>query len=129
MPLPTTEGTENKGFASRIEAHKASPDRRTCHRLIDPIAIDMEMFDVLGRLKRAAFTRGQIETHPKSLQKTNTSSERKIASAFAKNLHSFITGRKPGIRDLQQIDQILDEAKGEGYRAKDILAAIIAQGL
>lgn len=121
--------TENKDFASRIEAHKSSPDCRTCHRLIDPIAIDMEMFDVLGRLKRDAFTPAQIDAHVKSLQKTITSSERKIASAFAKNLHTFITGRKPGIRDLQQIDQILDKAKAEGYRAKNILAAIIAQGL
>ena len=117
---------EDQDFAIRIEAHKASPDCRTCHRLIDSMAIDMHVFDVLGRVKKDEFTLKEADHHFKSLKQTVTASERRIASAFTKNLITFITGRKPGIQDLQTVNQILIETESNGYRAGDVLTAIIA---
>ena len=117
---------EDKDFASRIEVHKASEDCRTCHRLLDPMAIDIHMFDVLGRIKKDEFSLNEAEHHLLSLKETVTASERRIASAFTKNLLTFMTGHKPGIQDLQTVDQILNQTRADGYRARDILAGIIS---
>ena len=84
------------------------------------------MFDGLGRLKKEEFSPTDAEEHLKSLKKKVTASERRVASAFTKNLITFINGRKPGINDLQLVNQIMDECKKGGYRAKDILEKLIA---
>jgi hypothetical protein len=84
------------------------------------------MFDVLGRFKKEEFSADDAERHLKSLKKTIASSERRIASAFTKNLITFINGREPGINDLQIVNQIMDETKKEGFRAMDILVEVIS---
>lgn len=117
---------ERQDFSSRIDAHISSESCRECHKLIDPIAIDIHMFDVLGRFKKEEFSADDAERHLKSLKKTIASSERRIASAFTKNLITFINGREPGINDLQIVNQIMDETKKEGFRAMDILVEVIS---
>jgi hypothetical protein len=119
--------SEKQDFASRIEAHISSESCRECHKLLDPVAIDIHMFDGLGRLKSDDFSPDDADKHLESLKKTVTMSERRIARAFTKNLITFVHGRKLGIDDLQRINQIMDETKEEGYRAQDILTKIIAE--
>lgn len=118
--------TERQDFASQIEAHISSVSCRECHKLLDPVAIDIHMFDVLGRLKSESFSPDDAEKHLESLKKTVMKSERRIARAFTKNLITFVHGRRLAIDDLQRIDQIMDETKEDGYRAQDILAEVIA---
>ena len=62
-----------------------------------------------------------------SLKEKVFSSERRIASAFTKNLLAFTTGRTLTIDDFMNVGKILDEVKADDYRARDILAQIVAR--
>ncbi len=84
------------------------------------------MYDGLGRLKEKDFTDEEVRNHLGNLRAEVSSSERGIASAFTKNLMTFINGRRPGIGDLPVVDAILNENKETGYRARDILSDVIA---
>ena len=117
---------ESQDFASRIEAHIVSESCQDCHKLLDGLAIDIHMFDGLGRLKEKDFSDEEVRSHLMSLTGKVSSSDRGIASAFTKNLITFINGRRPGIGDLQVVDTILNENKETGYRARDILRDVIA---
>ncbi len=117
---------EKQDFASRIKAHINNESCSECHKLLDPIALDIQIFDGLGRLKDEEFSAGEAEKHLEGLRDKVTSSDRRIASAFTKNLITFVNGRKPGINDLQIVSQILDETKSDEYRAKDILRGVIS---
>lgn len=117
--------SEGEDFPSRIDAHINNAQCRDCHRLLDPMAIDIHMFDVLGRVK--AEEGEKVEAHRKSLKTRISKSERKLASAFSKNLLTFIKGSELGINDLLALDEILNEAEGEGFRARDILQGVIGR--
>jgi hypothetical protein len=117
---------QKQDFSSRIEAHINSEKCGECHKLIDPIAIDIHMFDGLGRFKKEEFAPDVAEEHLASLKEKISTSERRIASAFTKNLLTFINGRRLGINDLLIVNQIMDETKRDGYRARDILEKLIA---
>jgi hypothetical protein len=116
---------ESQDFASRIEAHIVSESCRDCHKLLDGLAIDLHMFDGLGRLKEKEFSADDSRRRLARLSGKVSSSAKGIASAFTKNLITFINGRKPGISDLQVVEGILNENYEAGYRARDILRDVI----
>ena len=119
--------SKEQDFASRIEAHINNTKCRDCHRLLDTMAIDLHAFDVLGRVKAHEFTLEQATAHRQSLKTRVSRSERKLARAFSRNLLIFIQGREPGINDLQILDEVLNDAEGNGFRARDILKGIVAR--
>ena len=119
--------SKEKDFASKIEAHINNAKCRDCHRLLDTMAIDLHAFDVLGRVKAHEFTAAQAAAHREHLKARVSQSDRKLASAFSKNLLIFIKGRELGINDLLIIDEVLNDAERNGYRARDILQGIVAR--
>ncbi len=119
--------SEGKDFASRIEAHINNTKCRDCHRLLDSMAIDLHMFDVLGRFKAEQTSIAKAEAHLKSLRAQISGSERRLASAFSKNLLTFIKGSQLGINDLSILDEVLNETEDGGFRARDILQGVISR--
>lgn len=118
--------SEGKDFPSRIKAHINNAKCNDCHRLLDTMAIDLHPFDLLGQIKaHDGFTAAQAEAHRKSLKAKASRSERKLASAFSKNLLTFIKGSELGINDLLILDDVLNDAEDDGYRARDILQGIV----
>jgi hypothetical protein len=119
--------SKEKDFASKIEAHINNAKCRDCHRLLDTMAIDLHAFDVLGRVKAHEFTAAQAAAHRERLKAKVSQSDRKLASAFSKNLLIFIKGRELGINDLLILDEVLNDAERNGFRARDILQGIVAR--
>jgi len=117
---------EKEDFASRIKAHISDDKCYECHKLLDPMAIDIHMYDVLGHFKKDEISPSIGKKHLENLKKKTTSSKRRIASAFTKNLITFINGRNLGINDLLIVNAVLDKTKKDGYRARDILEQLIA---
>jgi hypothetical protein len=119
--------SKEKDFASKIEAHINNAKCHDCHRLLDTMAIDLHAFDVLGRVKDQEFTAEQVAARRDRLKAKVSRSDRKLASAFSKNLMIYIKGRELGINDLLILDEVLNEAEREDFRARDILQGIVAR--
>lgn len=117
--------SKEKDFASKINAHINNTKCRDCHRLLDTMAIDLHAFDVLGHAKLGDFTAKQADAHRANLKSRVSQSDRKLASAFTKNLLIFIKGSELGINDLLAVEAVLNDAEKQGFRARDILHALI----
>ncbi|MCC9600477.1 DUF1592 domain-containing protein [Stieleria sp. JC731] len=59
-------------------------------------------------------------------QKLLADQDRMLARTFVTKLLTFATGREMGFSDRQEIEQIVDAAAGDHYRAKDLLHAVVA---
>jgi len=119
--------SEGKDFASRIDAHINNTKCRDCHRLLDSLAIDLHMFDVLGRFKDGENSIVKGDAHLKSMKAKISGSERRLASAFTKNLMTFIKGNQLGIDDLLILEAVLNETEDDGFRARNILQGVISR--
>ena len=79
------------------------------------------------RFKAEETSIDEAEAHLKSLRAKISRSERRLASAFLKNLLTFIKGSQLGINDLCILDEVLNETEDGGFRARDILQGVISR--
>jgi len=120
------EKNEDNSFTARIKSHIIDKKCADCHKLLDGIAISVHALDMFGNLRKEGITAYELKNSAKDFKKHVTSTKnRRIASAFTKNILSFIMGRKASIKDLILVNKILDDVKAEGYRTRDILERII----
>ena len=75
----------------------------------------------------AGTTLAQAAAHRERLKVKVSQSDRKLASAFSKNLLIFIKGRELGINDLLILNEVLNDAERNGFRARDVLQGVVAR--
>jgi mono/diheme cytochrome c family protein len=135
--LEDTKGSADGRFLSvrqRMEQHRANPSCVSCHRVIDPLGLALENFDVVGRLRikdngvpvdskgqlydgtemeGAAGLRGALLKHKDAFLMT-----------FAENLMTYALGRRVEAYDMPSLRTIVGEAAKEGDRIGAYIAGI-----
>ena len=144
-PPPDVPGLEETGDAAddgrfltvreQMELHRANPSCNSCHRVIDPLGLALENYDVTGRwrikdagnlvdvrgelydgtpLNSVADLRGALLNRPEPLVRT-----------FTENLMAYAIGRRVEHFDQPTIRAISRQAAAEDYRMSAFILGVV----
>ncbi len=127
--LEATEEADEGRFLTvreRMEMHRSNPSCRSCHRVIDPIGLALENFDVTGawRIKdqgRVVETTGELYdgtpiTSPADLRAALLVRKESLVRTFVQNLLAFALGRRIEYYDMPVVRDIARQAAAADYR-------------
>ena len=119
----------------RMEQHRASPACASCHRMIDPIGLALENFDVTGawRIKdngapvdtASALYDGTPLAGPADLREALLKRSGVLVQNFAENLMTFALGRRLGYADMPAVRSVVRDAEASGDKLSAFVLAIV----
>lgn len=131
------EATETRKLTTRerMEMHRANPTCNSCHRLIDPIGLALDHFDVTGawRIKENDMpidVRGELYDGT-SLASAGDLTEALVAKRvsvlrnFTLNLMAYGLGRRVEYYDMPQVRQIVEKAEEDGARMTSFILGVV----
>ena len=143
-PPPNVPDLEKTGEAKdghllttreRMEMHRENPQCNSCHRVIDPIGLALDNFDVTGRWRirengAALDTKGQLYdgtplTSPKELRAALLKRPTPFLRTFTQNLMAYALGRRVEYYDQPAVRRIVRDARGGGYRVDDLIVGVV----
>lgn len=120
----------------RLEAHRANPVCNSCHRMIDPIGLALENFDVSGawRIKdqgvpidaASDFYDGTPISSPSELRAALLKRPEPLVQNFTENLMAYALGRRLEYYDMPAVRRITRAAAEEGYRISAFIVEVAA---
>ncbi len=119
----------------RMEEHRRNPACSSCHRVIDPIGLALENFDVTGvwRIRDAGTsveTSGELYDGtpiggPGDLRAALMSRPEPLARSFTENLMAYALGRRVEYYDMPAVRQISRAAREENYRLASFIKGVV----
>jgi hypothetical protein len=132
---PDAEGGRLRTVRERLEQHRKNPACMSCHRMIDPIGLALENFDVTGawRIKDngtpvdAASTLydGTPLTGAHDLQQALMKRSDVLVRTFTENLATYALGRRLAATDMPLVRGVVRRAAGDGYKFSAFVTAIV----
>ena len=119
----------------RMAQHRANPTCNSCHRMIDPIGLALDNFDVTGRWRirenghpidtRTEFYDGTpMETLPDLLAALMERRESLVRN-FTQNLMAYGLGRRVEYFDMPTVRQIVRQAEQQEYAVSAFIWGIV----
>jgi hypothetical protein len=118
----------------RMEQHRANPACVSCHRVIDPIGLALENFDVVGRYRikdngvpvdsTGQLYDGTPMEGAAGLRSALLKHQDAFLMTFAENLMTYALGRRVEAYDMPALRAIVREAGTENYQAGAFIAGI-----
>jgi hypothetical protein len=139
--VPTLEETKEADGArvlsvrERMEAHRSNPACNSCHKVIDPLGLALENFDVTGRWRN--FDRGvQVDPTgelydgtkidgPAGLRAALLSHEETLWRSFTENLMTYALGRQLDYYDLPTVRAIVRDAARQDYKMSAFILGVV----
>ena len=119
-----------------MELHRSKPFCEGCHKIMDPIGLAMENFDVIGRWRTVdngtpIDTAGQLVDGtqidgPVELRAALLKYEEQIVRNVAEKLLIYAVGRGTEYYDQPVIRQIVREAAANDYRFSSLVLGVVA---
>jgi hypothetical protein len=119
----------------RMEEHRKDPACRSCHRVIDPLGLALENFDVDGswRIRDNAVPvdptgtlfDGTTLRGPADLQQALLDRPETLLRNFTEYLMTYALGRRVEPADMPQVRRIVKEASKSGYRFSSFVLGIV----
>jgi mono/diheme cytochrome c family protein len=131
---PTGEG-KFLSVRERMEEHRKNPACNSCHRVIDPLGLALENFDVTGawRIKdnevpidsAGELYDGSRMEGPNGLRNALVKNKDIFLQTFTENLMTYALGRRVEFYDMPTIRQIVREAAKNDYRMSSFFLSVI----
>jgi hypothetical protein len=119
----------------RMEAHRQSPACASCHRVIDPLGLTLENFDVVGqwRIKdNAVYVDAKGELYDgtqmsgsEGLRQALLSHSESLLRTFTENLMKYALGRRMEYFDQPTVRAIVRNASTEGNRFSAFVLGVV----
>ncbi len=119
----------------RMEQHRANPACASCHRMIDPIGLALENFDVTGAWRirdngmpvdaASALYDGTPLTGPDDLRLALLKRSTSLIRNFTENLMTYALGRRLGHTDMPAVRRIVRQASVADYRMSAFVLGIV----
>jgi hypothetical protein len=119
----------------RMELHRKNPTCNSCHRLIDPIGLALDSFDVTGKWRvrengvpldtRGDFYDGTPVSSPSELAQALLKRPIPIVRGFTENLMAYALGRRVEYYDQPAIRAITKQAEADDYRVVSFIIGVI----
>jgi mono/diheme cytochrome c family protein len=139
--VPTLEETEGVSEArlltvrERMEQHRNNPACNSCHRVIDPLGLALENFDVTGqwRIKdggspidpAGTLYDGTKISGPDGLRQALLKRSDVVLSSFTESLLTYGVGRRVQPFDMPTVRKIVSDAKKNDYRMSSFIMGVI----
>jgi len=118
----------------RMEQHRKNPSCNSCHRVIDPLGLALENFDVTGvwRIKENGspvdpvgdLYDGTKLDGPIALRNALLKHQDVIMLSFTESLMTYALGRRIESYDMPAIRQIVNTAKAKNYRFSAVISGV-----
>ncbi|HWI18198.1 MAG TPA: DUF1592 domain-containing protein [Vicinamibacterales bacterium] len=118
----------------RMEAHRKNPACNSCHRVIDPLGLALENFDVTGvwRIRDNGATvdpvgdlyDGTKLDGPIALRNALMKHQDVFMLSFTESLMTYALGRRVEHFDMPTVRQIVNNAKAKNYRFSAIISGV-----
>ena len=119
----------------RLEIHRDNPACRSCHRMMDPIGVALEAFDVTGRLRvkdagqpidaSGEFYDGTLIQNIGDLRNALLKRPTPLLRTFTENLMAYALGRRVEYYDQPRIREIVREAEASDYRMSSFILGVV----
>ncbi len=139
--VPDLEETESTAGGKvlttreRLEEHRKNPVCAACHRVMDPIGLALDNFDVTGRWRirengspldtRSTFYDGTPIATPADLSAKLLERPIPLVRQFATNLMAYALGRRVEAEDQPTIRRITRAAERDGYRMSAFITGVV----
>ena len=138
--VPELEPARSNGrlltVRERMEEHRASPACSSCHRVIDPLGLALEHFDVTGheRIKDSGQpidAAGQLYDGTKidgllGLRDVLLQRKDMVLQSFTENLMTYALGRRIEPADMPTVRAIVRAAAKQDYKMSAFITGVIA---
>lgn len=133
----TAEARDGKLLTTRerMELHRANPTCNACHRVMDPIGLALDNFDVTARWRerengvpldtRGDFYDGTPVTTPAELVDALLKRPTPLIRTFTENLLAFSLGRRAEYYDQPTIRAITRAAAANEYKMSSFILGVI----
>jgi cytochrome c551/c552 len=132
---PEAEGGRMRTVRERLELHRKNPACMSCHRMIDPIGLALENFDVTGawRIKdngapvdaASALYDGTPLTGAHDLQQALMKRSDVLVRTFTENLATYALGRRLAATDMALVRAVVRRAAAADYTVSAFVTAIV----
>ena len=119
----------------RMERHRADPTCNSCHRLMDPIGLALDNFDVTGRWRqrenmmpldtRGTYYDGTPVSKLSELTEVLLGRPIPLVRNFATNLLAYAMGRRVEYYDQPAIRAIVRDAEADDYRMSSFILGVV----
>ncbi|MEZ5288010.1 MAG: DUF1592 domain-containing protein [Vicinamibacterales bacterium] len=139
--VPALEETKANGATrvltvrERMEEHRKNPACRSCHRVIDPLGLALENFDVTGkwRIKDAGspvdptgeLYDGTPMDGPAGLRRALLKHQDVFVLSFTESLLTYALGRRIEAEDMPMVRRIVHDAAANGLKISAFAKAIV----
>ncbi len=119
----------------QMEQHRSNPTCNSCHRMMDPLGLALENFDVTGAWRirdsgRPVDVQGEMYdgtqlTGPKDLRLALLDKDEALARTFTENLLSYAIGRRIEWFDMPTVRSIVEGASEDGYGMRRFIMGVV----
>jgi hypothetical protein len=131
-----TAGGRTLSVRERMEQHRNNPACMSCHKVIDPLGLALENFDVTGawRIKDNEVAvdpvgdlyDGSKLSGPPALREALLRHEDAVLLSFTEHLMTYALGRRVETYDMPAIRQIIRAASAEGLKVQAFVHGVVA---
>ena len=119
----------------RMEEHRKNPSCNSCHRVIDPLGLALENFDVTGawRIKDNEMPIDSIGDlydgtkmdGPAGLRQALMKHSDMVLRSFTENLLTYAVGRRIEYADMPAVRAIIKDAAKNNYRLSSFILGVV----
>jgi hypothetical protein len=131
----SSSGSRLLSVRERLEAHRAAPACTSCHKVIDPLGLALEQFDVTGawRIKDSfvpvdatgeLFDGSKLDG-PVALRTALLKHRETVLRTFTENLMAYALGRRVSHFDMPTVRAIVRNASPTGNRFSSFVLGIV----
>ena len=132
---PGNQGARLLTVRERMEEHRKNPACSSCHKMMDPIGLAMEQFDVTGRVRlrdngMPIDSRGDLwdGTNAQNLNQLQTAllrREETLLRTFTRNLMAYAVGRRVEAYDMPTVRQIVRDAAAQDHKMSAYILGVV----
>jgi Protein of unknown function (DUF1588)/Protein of unknown function (DUF1585)/Protein of unknown function (DUF1592) len=132
---PDAEDGRMRTVRQRMEQHRANPACNSCHRMIDPIGLSLDNFDVTGAWRirdngmpvdaASTFYDGTPLAGPADLRKALLSRTEVLVQTFAENLMTYALGRRLAATDMPAVRTLVRQAGDGGHTLSAFVLGVV----
>jgi len=130
-----TGATRMLTVRERMEQHRANPACRSCHRVIDPLGLALENFDVTGKWRikdngapvdpTGELYDGTPMDGPAGLRKALLKHQDVFVLSFTESLLTYALGRRIEAEDMPMVRRIVRETTANNLKISALVQAIV----
>jgi hypothetical protein len=134
--VKATEGGMGLSTRERMEQHRANPSCNSCHRVIDPLGLALDNFDVTGawRIKdnevavdvNGVLYDGTPMEGPSGLRAALLKHQDMFLTGFTESLMTYATGRRIEYTDMPTIRTIVRDAAKKDNKLSAFILGVVA---